>query len=98
MKHKSDKAFGFVLDANPLAGKGRKLSYFDAENEDSLAQWLEAFEAAAAKRRQAVTVHLYDAASMEDMELQPLGTKDFHVGVEVDGHSVSTESRLFLGL
>ena len=55
---------------------------WEAESEEGLASWLEAFQTAALKRPQAVTVHIYDA--VEENE-QVVGTAHFHVGVEVNG-------------
>ncbi|CAL1145160.1 unnamed protein product, partial [Cladocopium goreaui] len=87
VKHKSDKPCGFVLDSNPMAGKGRKLSYFDAENEEKIAIWLEAIAKVVARRKEAVTLHVYDMAAAGSIEgdTKPLGTGHFHVGIEING-------------
>ncbi|CAK9002472.1 unnamed protein product [Durusdinium trenchii] len=88
VKHKSEKPYGFVFDSVPLAGKARKLSYFDAENEEMLTQWLQAFKQAALRRKEAVTLHFYDmvmGSTQGEGSVQPLGTGNFHVGIEING-------------
>lgn len=90
VKHKAEKPLGFVLDSDPSAGKTRKLSYFDAENEENLSFWLKAIEQVAERRLQAVTLHVYDilgpgqhAGDNGTVELR--GTGAFHLGLEVAG-------------
>ncbi|CAJ1357263.1 unnamed protein product [Effrenium voratum] len=77
VKHKAEKPHGFVLDVNPAAGKSRKLSYFDAENEETLDRWLSAVSQVAARRQQAATLHLYDTRGAQRGR--------FHVAVEIAG-------------
>lgn len=39
-KYKSEKPYGFALDADPFAGKDRRIHYFDAGSEDSFLEWM----------------------------------------------------------
>jgi len=43
VKHRRDHPFGFVVDVNPSAGRLRQLIYLDANDQDTLTKWLEAF-------------------------------------------------------
>mmetsp|Transcript_116910 Transcript_116910/g.202094 ORF Transcript_116910/g.202094 Transcript_116910/m.202094 type:complete len:276 (+) Transcript_116910:62-889(+) len=46
IKHRGEKPYGFVVDVNPNAGKGkeRKLHYFDAETQPNQKAWIQAIE------------------------------------------------------
>jgi len=46
VKHRRERPFGFVLDADPSMGKDRKLVYLDARDLETLDRWLNAFQQA----------------------------------------------------
>eukprot|EP00913_Durusdinium_trenchii_P027496 g25786.t1 len=53
-----------------------------------LTQWLQAFKQAALRRKEAVTLHFYDmvmGSTQGEGSVQPLGTGNFHVGIEING-------------
>jgi len=72
VKHRTDHPNGFVVDAEPSAGKGRHLYYFDALCQQTLQQWLDAIDQASSHPAPEPTKKAKMVGfSAEEMEREP---------------------------